>query len=122
MKRCLLFAVFCTLTLPLLYSSSPTGVRSRWTPISGIVLAGHSQIGGTYCPCDPVDGVCPCCGETVARITASSPTDLGGDSLTKGYPVSNPETEPSSDYDFGGAALWFGLGLLIWRYASNSVF
>jgi hypothetical protein len=26
------------------------------------VLGGHNQVGGRWCECDTVQGVCPCCG------------------------------------------------------------
>jgi hypothetical protein len=115
-------ATICVLALPFLYSASPGELGKIPAPFAVVALAGHTVAGGAWCDCDPVDGVCPCCGGNGddTRIT-ESPSD-SANSLTKRHASNSPARGSRGDLDFGSGALWLGLGLLLWRYVRTSIF
>jgi hypothetical protein len=116
-KRSLLFASLCILTLPFLSLPAPGLRLARSASYCSIVFAGHATVSGAYCPCDPVGESCPCCG--TQRIS-ESPTAPEEGQLTKDLPP--PTAEPNPDSEFIAGALFLVTGLFLWRYATNSIF
>lgn len=115
MKKNLSLAVLCIVVLPFL-SLPTTGDRLTQSGSYGsIAFAGHTVAGGAICPCDLPNGVCE-----FDPFRMSEPPTSPGDELTKGLPP--PNAEPNTDPDVIEAALYLAFGLLLWRFATNSIF
>ena len=117
MRKSLVLAAICVLSLPLL-SASPNG-SSKKSPVPFLTtaVAGHVTGSGVLCPCDPVRDLCDCCG--MFGMT-QSPSESGEVPPLEGEsPSSNSQ---SGDVDGASAAFLLALGLLVWRYATNSIF
>ena len=116
MKKNLSLAVLCILALPFL-SLPTTGVRLTHSGSSAsIAFAGHQLSGGVLCPCAFVDGVC----EYDPFRMSDSPTNPEGEQITKTLPPQNADS--NADSDVIATALYLAFGLLLWRYATNSIF
>jgi hypothetical protein len=117
MRKSLVLAAICVLSLPLLCVSPNESSEKSPVPFSGIAMAGHVTAGGVLCPCDPVRDLCDCCG--MLGMTQSQPSSGEETSLGEEPPSG---ANQSSDTDGASAALLLALGLLLWRFASNSIF
>ena len=116
MKRNLSLAVLCIIALPFL-SLPTTGDRLTQAGSSAsIAFAGHQLAGGVLCPCDLPNGVC----EFGLERRASEPAAPEGQDIAKGLPP--PNAEENADPDLIAAALYLAFGLIIWRYATNSIY
>jgi hypothetical protein len=55
------------------------------------VSAGHSQPGGAYCECTPINGVCPCCSDHGLAQVANQETDSATENADSNSADSLPE-------------------------------
>ncbi len=109
MRKRLVFAAFCILVLPLLFSPSQTNLPVTGGPFATTALAGHTivgswcECGGPGCLCDP--------GETPGGNSATPVTDKNESSDQGLTPI---RSHSHSGSDFGTGTLLLALALFLW--------
>jgi len=103
------FAAFCILAVPALFSTSQNGKLISSNPFVGIAIAGHTTAGG-WCDCGPLGCFCDP-GENPGGNSATPVTDKNESSDQGLTPI---RAHSRSGFDFGTGTLLLALAFFLW--------
>ena len=108
MRKQLILATLCILTLPLCFSDSPPGGPADTAPVAAVAYAGHTTT-GNWCECGTQGCICDP-GEEQVGNRASQVNDASKRTV---YLRTSP-IRTREGFDYGTGFLMLALAFLVW--------